>query len=213
MPDSGDRQAEIVHAALDLLDERGLGGLTLRAIAARLGVQLNTVTWHVHSKARLLELVADAILADVSLVDLPGQWNSRIRELAHRYRAALLRRRDGAALVIGTNAAMPHTLDVAEAFVSCLLEAGFSEQDSAWTCWTIAYFALGLTEEQQRTSGTESGVITMAVSPTPYPALSRVLLHLADFRFDARFDFGLDLIINGLLHRAPTEPSESNGGD
>ncbi|CAN3978169.1 hypothetical protein KPATCC21470_0792 [Kitasatospora purpeofusca] len=46
--------------ALDLLDDQGLDALSTRAVADRLGVRMNTVLRHVKTKARLLELTADA---------------------------------------------------------------------------------------------------------------------------------------------------------
>ena len=45
----------IVQAALDLLDETGMDGLTVRALASRLGVQAPALYWHVPSKQALLD--------------------------------------------------------------------------------------------------------------------------------------------------------------
>ena len=53
---------QIVAAALDLLDENGLAGLTLRQLASRLGIRAPTLYWHVRDKRELLDLVAAAIL-------------------------------------------------------------------------------------------------------------------------------------------------------
>ena len=71
-----DRTA-VVTAALELLDESGLDKLTMRKVAERLGVQLNTVYWHASSKPRLLELMADAMLAGCADTPLPGPWDER----------------------------------------------------------------------------------------------------------------------------------------
>ncbi|WP_372505885.1 TetR family transcriptional regulator [Actinomadura madurae] len=92
-------QADVVRAALRVLDEHGAGEVSMRAIARRLGVRMNTVLWHVKSKARLEELMADAIVAGVSLDGLPEHWRERAAEIARRYRRALLAHRDGAAVV------------------------------------------------------------------------------------------------------------------
>lgn len=100
-------------------------------------MRLNTVSWHVKTKARLLELMADAILADVSLADLPDEWRARLRELAHRYPAALLGVRDGARVVAGTYAAEENTLRLGEAFLACLLDGGLADREAVWTSWTI----------------------------------------------------------------------------
>ncbi|MFJ9593976.1 TetR/AcrR family transcriptional regulator [Streptomyces virginiae] len=53
--------------ALELLDERGAEGVSVRGVADRRGVRMNTVLRHTKSKARLLELMADAIVDEVPL--------------------------------------------------------------------------------------------------------------------------------------------------
>jgi len=54
---------QVVQAAVALLDEEGLDGLTTRALATRLGVQSPAIYWYVRDKGELLDLVADAICA------------------------------------------------------------------------------------------------------------------------------------------------------
>jgi len=56
---------QLVEAAIALLDEEGLDGLTTRALAARLGVQSPALYWYIRDKGELLDLVADAICAPV----------------------------------------------------------------------------------------------------------------------------------------------------
>src|SRR4030095_4577763 len=52
----------IVHTALELLDEVGLEGLTVRRPAAARGVQSPALYWHFRSKQQLLDQMADAII-------------------------------------------------------------------------------------------------------------------------------------------------------
>jgi len=188
--------ATVVRAALELLDEKGLEALSTRAVADRLGVRMNTVLWHVKTKARMLELMADAVVAEASLDDLPAHWDERVRELARRYRHALLAHRDGAALVVGTYVGEPHTLRFADALVAALLDGGLDNRDAAWTTWTIIYLALGLTQEEQAAAhGSLNGVLENAVSKTAHPALHRVLDHLDAESFGERFEYGLSAIL------------------
>ncbi|MET9559798.1 TetR/AcrR family transcriptional regulator C-terminal domain-containing protein [Streptomyces tauricus] len=188
--------ATVIRAALELLDEKGLDVLSTRAVADRLGVRMNTVLWHVKSKARMLELMADAVIGEAPLDGLPADPDERVRELARRYRRALLAHRDGAALVVGTYAAEPHTLAFADALVTALLDSGLDDRDAAWTTWTIIYLALGLTQEEQAApAGPLKDGLANAVSRTAHPALHRVLHHLDAPSFDERFEFGLSAIM------------------
>ena len=200
---STERRDEIARAALELLQEKGAEAVSLRAVADRMGVRLNTVSWHVGSKAGLRALMADAIVGEVSLARLPKAWEPRVRELARRYRAALLGYRDGAAVVAGTYAAEPNTLRVAEALVAALLESGCPDADAAWSLWTIVYFTLGLVAEEQNTPAANDE-LAAAVTTGPYPALARTLGHVTGGSFADRHEFGLDLILQSL--RARTSP-------
>ncbi|GAA0396933.1 TetR/AcrR family transcriptional regulator [Streptomyces luteireticuli] len=186
----------VVRAALDMLDDRGADALSVRGTADRLGVRMNTVLWHAKTKSRLLELTADAIVAGIPLDGLPGPWRARVRELAHRYRAALLAHRDGAKLVTGTYAAEPATLRFADAMIGALLEGGLAEREAAWTFWTVLYLTLGLTQEEQALREAGEHGLGAALSGGDYPSLSRVVPYLEDTAFDERFDFGLSLILD-----------------
>ncbi len=184
-------QAEVIQAALQVLNDQGYAGVSLRAVARQMGVRMNTVVWHVKSKKRLDELMADAIVAGVSLEGLPDHWQERAAELARRYRRALLAYRDGASVVVGTYAAEPATLAVADALTGAFLDGGFTEQEAAWTCWCVAYLTLGLCQEEQ------------ALPRAPVPesesghlgALHRTWPFVQDGSFDERFDYGIAKLI------------------
>ncbi|MEU6479072.1 TetR/AcrR family transcriptional regulator C-terminal domain-containing protein [Streptomyces sp. NPDC047017] len=191
----------VVRAALGLLDERGADAVSVRGTADRLGVRMNTVLWHAKTKSRLLELMADAIAAEVPLDDLPGDWRERVRELAHRYRATLLAHRDGAALVTGTYAAEPGTLRFADTLLEALLAGGLGEREAAWAFWTVLYLTLGLTQEEQALRGETEHTLAPALTAGGYPSLARVAPYMEDIDFAERFDFGLSLILDSLTHR------------
>jgi TetR/AcrR family tetracycline transcriptional repressor len=198
---AGGRVGEIVQAALSLLDESGLDAVTLRAVAGRLGVRLNTVSWHVKSKARLRDLMADAVLAGIHLDDLPEDWRERTSVLVRRYRHALLAHRDGARVVTGTFAAEPATLAAADAMVTALLDGGLADHAAGWTCWTLIYFTLGLTQEEQSAPDDAAGNLQSALGAGGYRSLFQVLPHLVDGDFDRRFQFGVDLILDSAAKR------------
>ncbi|MER7845730.1 TetR/AcrR family transcriptional regulator C-terminal domain-containing protein [Kitasatospora sp. NPDC096077] len=188
--------ATVVRAALDLLDDKGAGAVSVRGVAERLGVRMNTVLWHAKTKGRLLELMADEIVAGARLDALPGPWRERVEELAHRYRRALLARRDGALIVAGTYAAEPATLHYADTVLAALLEGGLDERRAAWTFWSIQYLALGLTQEQQALAAQDGEhSLAGALADGTYPALARAVRHMEGEDFDGRFAFALDRLL------------------
>ncbi|GAA2699575.1 TetR/AcrR family transcriptional regulator [Actinoplanes palleronii] len=184
-------QGDVVRAALAVLNEQGAAAVSMRAVADHLGVRMNTVVWHVKSRARLGDLMADAIIGGVALDDLPAGWRERAAEIIRRYRSALLAHRDGASVVAGTFAAEPATLDVAEALVGALLDGGLPERKAAWTCWSLVYFTLGLTQEEQSAPSRFTRDLTVG----DRPALLRALPHLASEAFSERFEHGLTRLL------------------
>jgi TetR/AcrR family tetracycline transcriptional repressor len=88
-------QADVIDAAFAALEADGLEGLSLRGVARILGAHLNTVSWSVKTKQSLIETMADTIIGTVAIDDLPAEPIEQVRTIAGRYRAAMLRHRDG----------------------------------------------------------------------------------------------------------------------
>jgi AcrR family transcriptional regulator len=95
-PDAGDSprrtltREHVVAEALTVISTDGAGALSMRALAARLGVVPAALYRHVRSKEQLLDLVVDGVLAEVDCQ--PGQslaWAEQVKVLAHRLRAIL----------------------------------------------------------------------------------------------------------------------------
>ncbi|MEU5256027.1 TetR/AcrR family transcriptional regulator C-terminal domain-containing protein [Streptomyces longwoodensis] len=183
----------IAEAALAVLQRDGLSLLSLRAVAAQLGVQHNAVRYHVSTKTGLLELVSDRLLADCLDEPLPTATDDRLLELWSRLRTALLRHRDGARLVTGVSTTGPHTLAFSELSVAALLDQGREPQEAVWLHWALFYFVLGLTAEEQALDGDLASRLTGSVTPEAHPTLARhdIMAHLVRDDFDQRFAFGI----------------------
>ncbi|WP_028923220.1 TetR/AcrR family transcriptional regulator C-terminal domain-containing protein [Pseudonocardia acaciae] len=180
----------VLDAALAVLDAEGLDGLSTRAIAARLDVSMQTVLWHVKDKRRLLELLIDRIIGEVSYDDLPDHWESRTREIMRRLRATLLSHRDSAQLMTGMPSIDPNVLRFENELISALLD-GLPRREAVWTSWTLTYFVQGLVGEEQRRA---DGSLQIA-STEEHPALHEVSEEIATTAFPERFEFGLDVIL------------------
>ena len=74
-------RGRILDAALELVDEQGIGALSMRKLAARLGVEAMSLYNHVASKADLLDGIAARVFEEIALPDLELPWDRRLREL------------------------------------------------------------------------------------------------------------------------------------
>ena len=188
----------VVEAGLALLDEVGLDGLTMRKVAERLGVQLNTVYWHAAGKPQLLAAMADRILAGCADDPLPEDWRERVRVLARRARQAMLAHRDGARVVAGRYVIGSHTLAYGDRLVGALLDAGYPPKEATWATWSVTYYVFGLVQEEQAAPDAELSEFWAACDPARYPALAATAAHHSPIDFDERFEFGLTMMLAGL---------------
>ena len=158
----------IVQAALDLLDEAGMDGLTVRALASRLGVQAPALYWHVRSKQALLDEMATQIWRQVGdvMAGLPGDlpWREVMATYAGTVRKELLGHRDGAKAFSGTTLTDPDVVRRQEAVFANLTGQGFTLQDAARGLLLLHHFTIGFcVEEQAVRQATASGEETYSL--------------------------------------------------
>jgi AcrR family transcriptional regulator len=83
---------QIVKAAVDLLDDEGLDGFSMRTLGKRLGSAATAVYWHVGSKDNLVALAGDQVWQEVTLPDLvETDWRAAARRMAIDLHATLVR--------------------------------------------------------------------------------------------------------------------------
>lgn len=137
-------RARVVDAAFELLDEEGLEGLSLRALARKLGVQVGALYWHVASKQDLVDAMADRLMREFTAVrDSDGGWDDLVTAVAHRLRGVLLSRRDAARVFVSSLGLTPNAAEGAEVVLSTLREAGFPLEVAANAMNMIATFVIG----------------------------------------------------------------------
>ncbi len=191
-----DRQ-RIVAAALDLLNEVGVDGLTTRLLARRLGVQQPALYWHFRSKRALLEALNLEILArghDVRHPHPDQDWRDFLRSNAHSFRRALLAYRDGARVHAGTEAD-PAALPQIEDQLAFLAAAGFAPALALEVLAAIGRYTLGcVLEEQAEPPGQPADLDAAAAS---HPLTAAGLAHYRRAGPQALFEAGLELLIGG----------------
>ncbi|GAA0344316.1 TetR/AcrR family transcriptional regulator C-terminal domain-containing protein [Actinoallomurus spadix] len=199
---------QVVTGGLDLLDEVGLDKLTMRRLAAALGVQNGATYWHFPSKQALLEAMADRMLDGVAAAPEPGvPWDERITETAHRLRRALLARRDGARVFAGVFFPLPNALAYGESMNATLREAGLTSRDAVWAVDALTYYVVGHVAEEQLAAALPDGGrpaaarLNAALDPQQYPTLHAAAGDVAVPHPREHFSYGLDLLLTGIRAR------------
>ncbi|TPW77458.1 TetR family transcriptional regulator [Schumannella soli] len=151
----GITKAAIVQAALDRLDEAGIEGVTVRAVAERLGVRAPALYWHIRDKQTLLDEMGTEIERRV-VTRLRGRgdlgWREGLTTYANVLRAEYLAHRDGARAFSGTRITDPEILKAQEPWIRSWTEAsGIPIEMVATAGELVTAFVVGFViEEQER---------------------------------------------------------------
>ncbi len=134
-------RARVTAAGLELLESSGLGGLTMRALADRLGVKAASLYWHVRDRDELLELLADSLLGEIGLEQAGLDWQAGVRRLLDGLTAMLGRHPAAGRLLLE----VPATLESSGFFAALagrLQGAGLGEAEAREVARMAVYFAL-----------------------------------------------------------------------
>lgn len=205
----------IVGGALELLTEGGLDAVSFRRIAGRLGVSAPTLYWHVDSKRQLMDLMAEELVRRTGRSNsgpAPGQpWWEWLRADAQRMFDALIATRDAPRVLAG-NRPSPESFAGIERTLGVLVDAGLSPGQAQQTLFTIGAYVIGSATEWQAEAERAS------CQPLPDPAdeelntlratvlagqpvLLAAMTELLHRPHAAAFEYGLDLLVDGLRAR------------
>jgi AcrR family transcriptional regulator len=207
----------VVTQALTVIAQDGVEALTMRTLAARLGVVPGALYRHVRNKDQLHDLVLDGVLAEVDThLDPALAWTQQLKLLAHRLRAVLDDHPGVAALLKSRDPLGPHSLALAEAFLSPLRTAGVPNREAGLAFFLVVDYTIGFAVASTRTSVNEQRVRDTATRAQlheffrtlpldRFPALVALGEHVWLDNRDERFTAGLDVLIDGLerARRAP----------
>ena len=198
-------RTRIVDAALAMIDRDGVDAFSMRQFAAELGVTPMALYNHFDGKLELLRNVAGQVLAEIDF-DNGAQdwgardWRERVAGCFRALRAACLRHPGAARLLEVDGVAPAAVFAPMQVAVVALTDAGLSATDALRAYFTLIAFTLGQAGYQAR------GPVA-ALEPGPAAETGRLDDKLAEiigpslenaWDFDAAFEFGLKLILDGI---------------
>jgi AcrR family transcriptional regulator len=196
-------QERIVAGAVELLKTSGLDALSMRKLAAHVGVSLSTVYAWVGSKERLLAWIADSFYGSIPIDDIEavGTWKDQLRELAVRSHTALRANPALTQLLFGGVLAGPSTLRVVDRWDTILLDAGFDERETVAAQSLLAQVIVAAARSDTPARDADlwiGGHRLDELPPAEYPGLTKTAREYhADDR-DARFRFAIETVLDGL---------------
>lgn len=187
----------VIEAALELVDETGLDGLTMRALARRLGVDPMAVYRHVRDKDDLLGAVCDAILVDLAPLDPDADWRPQLQAWATDLHDRFAARPALLPLLAGAPAT-PTAVEVTRSAIELLSRGGLSLELAAAAINVVFGYVVG------------TAVVEAAMPPAAEAgqragasAVEAAAAALLDEPGD--FGLGLELILEGVARRAEAD--------
>jgi AcrR family transcriptional regulator len=201
-------RARIIEAAVALADDTGVEALTIRRLASELGVKPMTIYHHIPNKEAIIDGMVDLVFSEIDLPPTETDWKAAIRQRSASARRVLAQHRWAAPLMESRTSPGPATLEHHDAVLGCLRRGGLSVEMTAHAYAVVDAFVYGFALQEASlpaTAGDEMVELTesmAAVMPADaYPNLAEfVVEHVMrpGYDFGREFEFGLDLILDGL---------------
>jgi AcrR family transcriptional regulator len=203
----------VLSTALALADEQGIEALTMRKLGQALGVEAMSLYNHVANKDQLLDGMIDLVFGEIGLPAGDEDWMSAMRRRAISARSALSRHRWAIGLMESRTSPGAATLRHHDAVLGCLRAAGFSIAMAAHAFSALdSYiygFALqeaGLPFDNGEETADVAAMILAHMPPGEYPNLTEMAVeHVMrpGYDYGDEFEYGLDLILDGLARAVP----------
>jgi len=211
------RRDDVVRVAVALADTHGLAAVSVRRVAAELGVGPMRLYRVFDTIDELTELMVDSVYGDIVHQLKPrGTWRSRTRAVLTRTRAVMLRH-DWVVDLLGARPHLgPHGLAWLELLAAALRRAPVvTDTETAWTALgAVSGFLVGVLRREvadRRTSRADGGRPAWRARMAPYvgrmldtgafPTVRDLMTRRTDPHPDAAFQAEVDLILLGLSGR------------
>lgn len=205
----------VLHGAVALADEIGIEAFTMRKLAAALETKPMTIYHHVPSKEQILDGMVDIVFSEIDRPPLDMDWTAAVRHRCVSARRVLNRHPWAPPLMESRTTPGPETLGHHDAMIACLRRGGLSIELTAHAYATIDSYVYGFAlQEANLPFGGEEQIGELdddnlqALPVDEYPHFDEFTTHLVlqpGYGFAKSYEFGLDLILDGLAAAARAE--------
>jgi AcrR family transcriptional regulator len=213
-----------------MVDKGGLEALSMRKLAAELGVEAMSLYNHVRNKDDIVSGMLELIAGEIELPDQVDGWREALRARTIAAHQAFVRRPWAARIWMSASLPSATRLAQSDAVLRCLRVAGLPPTVVYSAYHALDGYALGYALQRTDFPYSAKELKRMAkdfLSDFPMASYPDFAEHVSqhfdpDFRASDSFEFGLDLILDGLERlrkpaaqarqsrsRAPSPPSKS----
>lgn len=201
-------RARVLRDAVALADDIGMDGFTIRKLATALDVGPMTIYHHVPNKEAIIDGMVDLVFSEIELPPTDTDWKAGMRHRARSARAVLARHPWATPLMESRTTPGPATLRHHDAVIGCLRNGGLSIETTAHAYALVDSYIYGFALQETNmpaTAGDDMADVATAITGDlpvgEYPHLMELTAeHVLQpgYDFGAEFQYGLDLILDGL---------------
>jgi AcrR family transcriptional regulator len=211
----------VLRSAIDIADSSGIGALTIRSLAQRLGVKPMSIYYYVPNKSAILDGIVDLVFSEIELPATDGHWRFELVRRANSARQVLSRHHWAIGLMESRKSPGPATLRHHDAVIGTLRRAGFSVEMTAHAYALLDSYVYGfaLQEAALPFQGTDTPAdvtepIMQRFNTDQYPHLVEMATEYIlqpGYDFGDEFEFGLNVILDALTRSLPGNTPISRG--
>ncbi len=194
----------IIDAAAAVADRGGLNQVSMRTVAKELGVEAMSLYYHVKNKDALLDALANWVAKQFYLPDVRKHWRDEMVKSANSRRDVLTAHPWGLGMIESRRAGFDAVLIHHDAILGSLYTAFDVRMAShAFSLLDAYIYGFALTEVSlpfDQGEGHENEMAA-ALNLAELPNLERMtseLMITGEYSFQAEFEIGLGLILDGL---------------
>lgn len=196
----------ILKAAINVADQNGLDALTMRRLGSELGVEAMSLYKHIANKDDILDGIVEEVVGGITVPDESTEWRTAMRDRAVSARRVLGEHSWAIGLLEARGSNGRNSMRYTNAVLGNLISAGFTIDEATHAFWLLDCYIYGHVVQEVnvvRSSPDEPATSPMQ-DPAPieadFPHLLRLAEHASttEYSLDHEFDFGLDLILDGL---------------
>jgi AcrR family transcriptional regulator len=197
----------VLAGAVELADQIGIAAFTMRKLAAALNVKPMTIYYHVPNKEQIIDGMVDIVFDEIELPPPAAAWKEAVRTRYNSARRVLNRHPWAAPLMESRTTPGRATLRHHDAVLGCFRRGGLSVEMTAHAYAILDSYLYGFAlEEANLPGGGQADMVGIAQElidafAADYPYLYELTSqHVMQpgYRFGNSFEFGLDLILDGL---------------
>jgi AcrR family transcriptional regulator len=214
---------QVMQGAMAVADAGGIASLTIRSLADQLGVRPMSLYHYVANKEEILDGIVDVVFSEIETPTPGGDWQAELHRRALSCRAVLRRHRWAIGLLESRTAPGPATLRHHDAVLATLRAAGFSRELTAHAYAAVDSYTYGFALQEAGLPFEGEGGVADVAEPIMERFATGEYPHMAEmtseyylrpgYDFGDEFEFGLELLLDGLARRRADDDAADHHAD